>query len=35
VESSLLGRNATVRRGDHQPRAHRFLIGDNSDISIL
>ncbi len=34
VESSLLGRNATVRRGSRQPRAYRFLVGDNSDISI-
>ena len=24
-----------VRRGDRQPRAYRFLVGDNSDISIL
>jgi glucose-1-phosphate thymidylyltransferase len=35
MESSLLGRNVTVRRGDRQPRAYRFLVGDNSDISIL
>ncbi|MHB8491519.1 MAG: glucose-1-phosphate thymidylyltransferase [Solirubrobacteraceae bacterium] len=35
VESSLLGRNAAVRRGARQPRAYRFLIGDNSDISVL
>jgi glucose-1-phosphate thymidylyltransferase len=35
VESSLLGRNVTVRRGEHQPRAYRFMVGDNSDISIL
>jgi len=35
VESSLLGRNATVRRGSRHPRAYRFLIGDNSDIAIL
>jgi glucose-1-phosphate thymidylyltransferase len=34
MESSLLGRNVTVRRGDHQPRAYRFMVGDNSDISI-
>jgi hypothetical protein len=24
-----------VRRGDRQPRAYRFMVGDNSDISIL
>jgi glucose-1-phosphate thymidylyltransferase len=35
MESSLLGRNVTVRRGDRQPRAYRFLVGDNSDIAIL
>jgi glucose-1-phosphate thymidylyltransferase len=35
MESSLLGRNVTVRRGDAQPRAYRFMVGDNSDISIL
>ncbi len=35
MESSLLGRNVTVRRGDGQPRAYRFMVGDNSDISIL
>jgi len=35
MEGSLLGRNVTVRRGDRQPRGYRFLVGDNSDISIL
>jgi glucose-1-phosphate thymidylyltransferase len=35
MESSLLGRNVTVRRSDGQPRAYRFMVGDNSDISIL
>jgi glucose-1-phosphate thymidylyltransferase len=35
MESSLLGRNVSVRRGDSQPRAYRFMVGDNSDISIL
>jgi glucose-1-phosphate thymidylyltransferase len=35
IESSLLGRNVTVRRSDRQPRAYRFMVGDNSDISIL
>jgi len=35
IESSLLGRNVTVRHGDRQPRAYRFMVGDNSDISIL
>ena len=35
MESSLLGRNVSVRRGESQPRAYRFMVGDNSDISIL
>jgi glucose-1-phosphate thymidylyltransferase len=35
IESSLLGRNVRVRRGGQQPRAYRFMVGDNSDISIL
>ncbi len=34
MESSLLGRNVSVRRGERQPRAYRFMVGDNSDISI-
>jgi glucose-1-phosphate thymidylyltransferase len=35
MESSLLGRNVTIRRDKSQPRAYRFMVGDNSDISIL
>ena len=35
MESSLLGRNVRIRRGERQPRAYRFMVGDNSDISIL
>jgi len=35
MESSLLGRNVTIGRIDRQPRAYRFLVGDNSDIGIL
>jgi glucose-1-phosphate thymidylyltransferase len=35
MESSLLGRNVSIRRSDKQPRAYRFMVGDNSDISIL
>jgi glucose-1-phosphate thymidylyltransferase len=34
MESSLLGRNVTINRGDGQPRAYRFMIGDNSNIGI-
>src|SRR5213082_1632024 len=35
MESSLLGRNVKVGRDQRQPRAYRFLIGDNSEIGIL
>jgi glucose-1-phosphate thymidylyltransferase len=35
MESSLLGRNVSIARGERQPRAYRFMVGDNSDISIL
>ncbi len=36
MESSLLGRNVKIVR-DHarQPRAYRFMVGDNSEIGIL
>jgi glucose-1-phosphate thymidylyltransferase len=34
MESSLLGRNATIGRGARQPRAYRFMVGDNSEIAI-
>jgi glucose-1-phosphate thymidylyltransferase len=36
MESSLLGRNVTVERDQgRQPRAYRFMVGDNSEIGIL
>ena len=35
MESSLLGRNVEIVRGDRQPRAYRFMVGDNSEIAIL
>lgn len=35
MESSLLGRNVTIARGAAQPRAYRFMVGDNSEIGIL
>ena len=34
MESSLLGRNAAIRRDGRQPRAYRFMVGDNSEIGI-
>ena len=35
MESSLLGRGVTISRDNRQPRAYRFMVGDNSDINIL
>jgi glucose-1-phosphate thymidylyltransferase len=35
MESSLLGRNVHIGRSDKQPRAFRFMVGDNSEIGIL
>jgi glucose-1-phosphate thymidylyltransferase len=35
MESSLLGRNVRIGRDDRQPRAYRFLVGDQSEISIM
>ncbi len=35
IESSLLGRNVKIGRDYRQPRAYRFLVGDNSEIGIL
>jgi glucose-1-phosphate thymidylyltransferase len=34
MESSLLGRNVSIGRGARQPRAYRFMVGDNSEIGI-
>ena len=34
IESSLLGRNVKVGRALGQPRAYRFMVGDNSEIAI-
>ena len=35
MESSLLGRAVHISRDDRQPRAYRFMVGDNSEIGIL
>jgi glucose-1-phosphate thymidylyltransferase len=34
VESSLLGRNVRISRTERQPRAYRFMLGDNSEIRV-
>jgi hypothetical protein len=35
MESSLLGRDVRFGRGDRQPRAYGFMVGDNCEIGIL
>jgi glucose-1-phosphate thymidylyltransferase len=35
MEASLLGRNVRIARSVGQPRAFRFMVGDNSEIGIL
>jgi glucose-1-phosphate thymidylyltransferase len=35
MESSLLGKDVRIFRGTRQPRAYRFMVGDNSEIGIL
>jgi glucose-1-phosphate thymidylyltransferase len=35
MESCLLGRNVRIGRSTGQPRAFRFMVGDNSEIGIL
>jgi glucose-1-phosphate thymidylyltransferase len=34
MESSLLGRNVRIGRDRRQPRAYRFMVGDNSEIGF-
>ena len=34
IESSLLGREVSISRSTGQPRAYRFLVGDQSEIGI-
>jgi glucose-1-phosphate thymidylyltransferase len=35
IEASLIGRNVRIARGPAQPRAYRFVVGDNAEIAIL
>jgi glucose-1-phosphate thymidylyltransferase len=35
MESSLLGRDVHISRTHRQPKAYRFMVGDNSEIGIL
>lgn len=34
IESSLIGRDVTIRRSNAQPRAYRFVVGDASEIEL-
>ena len=35
MESSLLGKDVAIQRSERQPRAYRFMVGDQSEIGIL
>jgi glucose-1-phosphate thymidylyltransferase len=35
VESSLIGRGATISRSGDKPRAYRFMVGDSSSIGLI
>ncbi len=35
MESSLVGRDALITRSEQRPRAHRFMVGDSSQIWVL
>ena len=35
MESSLLGKNVAITRSHRQPKAYRFMVGDQSEIEIL
>jgi glucose-1-phosphate thymidylyltransferase len=35
IESSLLGRNVRLVRGDLRPKAYKFMVGDNSEIQLV
>ena len=34
IESSLIGHDVRIERGPAQPKAYRFVVGDNSEIAI-
>jgi glucose-1-phosphate thymidylyltransferase len=35
IEASLIGRNVSIAHSPAQPRAYRFVVGDNAEIAIL
>ena len=34
IVESLIGRNVKIQEGIKLPKGHRFIVGDNSDISL-
>ena len=34
VDSSLVGRGVKIRRSEDKPKAYRFMLGDNSEVSV-
>jgi hypothetical protein len=34
MEGSLLGRDVVLRRTQRRPAAHRFMLGDHSQVEI-
>ena len=34
IEDSLIGRNVQLRRSESKPRAHKLLLGDNSQVGL-
>ncbi len=35
IEDSLIGRNVTITRSPIKPKAHKLILGDNSQVGIL
>jgi glucose-1-phosphate thymidylyltransferase len=35
IESSLIGRNVTIRRSDGKPKSYKLMIGDRSDVGLI
>jgi glucose-1-phosphate thymidylyltransferase len=35
IEDSLVGKNVEITRTEQKPKAHRFLLGDSSRVSLL
>lgn len=35
IEDSLIGKNSVIKRSGRMPKAYRFMVGDNSEVSVL